>query len=182
MIIDDQNAVVGMLREPATYRLVEGQVDEIETHISHIFLAGDKAYKMKRAVKLPYVDFSTADKRLAACEREIELNGHYAPEIYLGVRRIVRDRDGGLHFDGKGELVDAVVEMRRFDQSRLLDRMAMSRQLTPALMTEVARMVEHFHRDAFQTRAKGGAANMSAVLNINEAAFATSNRRAMSTP
>jgi aminoglycoside phosphotransferase family enzyme len=77
-------------------------------------------------------------------------------------------------FDGDGELVDAVVEMRRFDQSRLLGRMAIEKRLTPTLITDVAQMIERFHRDAPQDRAGHGTANIGAVLDINEAGFATS--------
>ena len=93
---------------------------------------------MKRAVKLPYVDFSTTALRLAACEKEVELNSKTAPRLYLGVRRITQAAGTEATFDGTGELVDAVIEMVRFDQSSLLDRMARRRQLTPALMTAVA--------------------------------------------
>ena len=71
-----------------------------------------------------YVDFSTAERRLALCEREVELNRRAAPDLYLGVRRITRASDGRLTFDGDGALVDAVVEMVRFDQEGLFDRMA----------------------------------------------------------
>ena len=63
---------------------------------------------MKRAVKFPYVDFSTPELRLAACHKEVELNSMTAPGLYLGVRRITRETDGRLAFDGDGELVDAV--------------------------------------------------------------------------
>ena len=89
-----------------------------------VVLAGARAYKLKRAVKLDYVDFSTAERRLALCEREVELNRRAAPDLYLGVRRITRAGDGRLTFDGDGPLVDAVVEMARFDQDGLFDRMA----------------------------------------------------------
>ncbi len=73
MIADDQRAAITLLADPATHRIA-GPVEAIETHISRIFLAGDRAYKMKRAVKLPYADFSTPELRLAACRKEVELN------------------------------------------------------------------------------------------------------------
>ncbi|TJV72621.1 MAG: aminoglycoside phosphotransferase, partial [Mesorhizobium sp.] len=82
---------------------------------------------------LPYVDFSTPALRLAACEKEVELNSRTAPGLYLGVRRITREAGGKLAFGGSGELVDAAIEMVRFDQSKLLDRMAVGGELTPAL-------------------------------------------------
>ncbi|WP_246672119.1 bifunctional aminoglycoside phosphotransferase/ATP-binding protein [Mesorhizobium sp. B2-4-16] len=161
-----------MLKDPATYGEA-APVDMIETHISRIFLVGQSAFKMKRAVKLPYVDFSTPELRLAACEKEVELNSRTAPGLYLDVHRITRAGDR-LALDGSGELVDAVIEMVRFDQSKLLDRMAAAGKLTPALMTGVARMIAQYHRSADVIHAGGGSANIGGVLKINSAGFATS--------
>jgi len=170
---DDQQAATALLADPATHGTACA-VDTMETHISRIFLAGDRAYKMKRAVKLPYADFSTPELRLAACRKEVELNAETAPGLYLGVRRIVRIPGGGLALDGQGELVDAAVEMKRFDQSVLLDRMAVAGALTPALMTDTARMIVRFHRGAPVIHKGTGAANVAGVLDINRAGFGTS--------
>ncbi|WP_245458249.1 bifunctional aminoglycoside phosphotransferase/ATP-binding protein [Mesorhizobium sp. M6A.T.Cr.TU.016.01.1.1] len=163
-----------MLMDPAAYGET-GPVQTIETHISRIFLVGQRAYKIKRAVKLPYVDFSTPVLRLAACEKEVELNSKTAPGLYLGVRRITRETGGKLACDGSGKLVDAAIEMVRFDQSKLLDRMAIGGELTPALMTAVARMIVRYHRGAPEIHNGSGFSNLSGVLDINEAGFATSN-------
>ncbi|MBB2971587.1 bifunctional aminoglycoside phosphotransferase/ATP-binding protein [Mesorhizobium sp. RMAD-H1] len=173
MIVDDQQAAIAFLADPASHETA-GPVETIGTHISRIFLAGDRAFKMKRAVKLPYADFSTPELRLEACRKELELNSETAPGLYRGVRRITREEDGRLAFDGRGTLVDAAVEMRRFDQSALLDRMALAGTLTPELMTETARMIARFHRTAPVNHATGGAANLAAVLDINRAGFSTS--------
>lgn len=173
MAADDQHATIEFLRDPATHEGV-GEVETIETHISMIFLAGDRVFKLKRAVELPYADFSTPDLRLETCEKEVRLNALTAPELYRGARRITREADGGLAFDGTGELVDAVVEMARFDQEALFDRMAAKGKLTPAMMTELAGAIVDFHARAPDDRGTGGADNMRAVLDINEAAFATS--------
>lgn len=173
MIVEDQSQTVAFLSEPSTHGAAE-PVEVIETHISLVFLAGDRAYKLKRAVKLPYVDFSTLEKRSAACAKEVGLNSRTAPELYLGTRRIVRGRDGRLAFDGVGETVDVVVEMVRFEQEALLDRMAEAQKLTPRLMDGVAQMVADFHSEAEMVHAYGGADNMAGVLDINAAGFATS--------
>ncbi len=172
MITDDQRAVTSFLSDASSYGL-SGRVEVMETHISRIFLVADRAFKMKRAVKLPYVDFSTPALRVAACEKERQLNARTTPELYLGVRQIYRTADGRLSFAVPGEMVDAVVEMKRFDQSALFDRMAMEGELTPALMTDVARMVAEFHRGAPVVE-EDGAANIRGVLDINKAGFATS--------
>ncbi|WP_246248974.1 AAA family ATPase [Chelativorans alearense] len=173
MIVEDQAASTALLTDPA-FHGAHGRVEVIETHISRVFLAGDRAWKMKRAVKLPYVDFSTPELRLAACDKEMELNARTTPELYVASHRITRETDGRLALDGSGHLVDGVVEMKRFRQSSLLDRMALAGKLTPALMSETAHMVARFHRDAPIDRMRGGSATMVGVLDINEAGFATS--------
>ncbi len=171
MITSDQHPTIAFLSDPATH----GQampVEIIETHISRIFLAEDRAWKTKRAVKLPYVDFSTPELRISACRKEVELNSLTAPGLYVAARRITREADGRLEFDGDGEPIDGVVEMRRFDQELLLDRMAAAGRLSPELMTETARAIVRFHRDAPVVSFEAGSANMAAVLDINEAGFA----------
>jgi aminoglycoside phosphotransferase family enzyme/predicted kinase len=173
MIVDDQQAAVAFLLDPSSYGAA-GPVEAIETHISRIFLTGQRAYKMKRAVKLPYVDFSAPALRLAACDKEVELNSKTAPGLYLGVRHITREADGKLAFDGTGQMVDAAIEMIRFDQSKLLDSMATAGKLTPALMTAVARMIVGYHRTAPTVHNGSGSSNLAGVLDINEAGFATS--------
>lgn len=168
--MEDQQQAIALFGDPSATGQ-PGPAETMETHISRIFLAGDRVWKMKRAVKLPYADFSTPELRLAACRKEVALNARTAPNLYLGVRRITRAPDGSVAFDGEGETIDAVVEMRRFDQSALLDRMAAAGELTPVLMTRVARMIAGFHRTAPVVRGVSGSANISAVLDINRAGF-----------
>lgn len=171
MTLAEQADVVAFLADPASHAQ-GGPVETMTTHISTIFLVGDRALKMKRAVSLPYADFSTPQLRLAACLKEVELNAATAPGLYLGVRRIARQTDGTLAFDGDGELADAVVEMERFDQSALFDTMAQAGALTPALTTRTARMIARFHRAAPVAHGRGGAEIMGAVLDVNRAGFA----------
>lgn len=173
MIVEDQSAVVAFLTSPYTHG-EDGPVEVMETHISLVFLVGNRAFKLKRAVKLPYVDFSSAGLRLAACRKEVELNSPTAPGLYLGAREIRRDAQGRLGFGGEGELVDAVVEMVRFEQDCLFDSMAASSRLTARQMEEVAHMIALFHRDAPVVPSERGTANMAGVLDVNEAGFATS--------
>lgn len=168
--LDDQTKTIAFLKE-ALASAAAGPVELIETHLSRIFLAGDRALKMKRATKLPYADFSTPELRLAVCREEVRLNHPSAPALYLGVRRITRTPAGKLEFDGQGPLVDAVVEMKRFDQSLLLDERARAGLLTPALMVSVARAIAKFHGSATVMHVGGGAANMASILDINRAAF-----------
>lgn len=156
------------MSDPASYRGVSA-VQHIETHISEVFLAGDRAYKLKRAVKLPYADFSTPAIRHAACKKELELNHQTSSEIYLRVRRITKC-GAGLEFDGPGDIVDAVVEMRRFDQKDILDNMALDGDLSPDLMSTLAREIAAAHQRLTAVPADGSG-NINGVLDINYAGF-----------
>lgn len=172
MQIDPQREAIAFLTDPRTHGAGVGAVEVIETHISVVVLAGARVYKLKRAVTLNYVDFSSPAKRLAQCERELVLNRRAVHGLYIGVRRITRTDGGGLVFDGDGVLVDAVVEMVRFDQDGLFDRMAVAGRLTPALLAELAAAVARLHETAPVELGGGGADNIAAVLAINERALA----------
>jgi aminoglycoside phosphotransferase family enzyme/predicted kinase len=123
-------------------------VKRIDTHAALVFLAGDRALKIKRAVRFPFLDFSTLDKRRAACEAEIKVNRAFAPAIYRGVVPITRDSAGRLAIGGKGEPVEWAVEMRRFDESQTLDRLAESGRIDEALADRLGRTVAAAHRVA----------------------------------
>ncbi len=172
MIQEDQTATIAFLKTQMGTGSAPAEI--IETHISFVFLTRDRAFKLKRAVKLPYVDFSTAGLRLGACEREVELNRRTAPDLYIGMRRITREAGGGLAFNGTGELVDAMVEMVRFDEEHLFDKMAAAGQLEPAVMSALAMAIAHFHQGAPVLHDGSGSGIMERVLEINEAAFASS--------
>ena len=86
MQVQNQDAVIALLADPRTHSADVAEVERVDTHISALFLAGDRVYKLKRAVRFPYLDFSTRRLRRAACEAEIAINRRMAPEIYLGRR------------------------------------------------------------------------------------------------
>src|SRR5690606_29691551 len=96
------------------------------------------AYKIKRAVRLPYLDFSTLDRRFTALRREYELNIRTAPSLYFGISPIFRTTDGRLSWEGEGEIIEYVLVMRRFEQSQLLDQMAVEGKLGEELMGPLA--------------------------------------------
>jgi aminoglycoside phosphotransferase family enzyme/predicted kinase len=150
-------------------------VRQAQTHVSRVLLSPALAWKIKKPVTLPYLDFGTAGLRLAACERELELNRRTAPDLYRAVHRVTRDDLGRLAIDGPGELVDAILEMRRFDEDCLLDRMAARGELTPALVTALAGRIAAFHRAAAPapSLARSGSRRTADVLAINERALLT---------
>jgi aminoglycoside phosphotransferase family enzyme len=117
--MDDQRKVISFLSEGASYGKLELTVERIETHISIVFLIGDRAYKLKRSVYFSYLDYSTTAMRGRFCKAELELNRRTAAALYLGLHAITRAADGSLTFDGDGAVVDWVLEMKRFSQSDL---------------------------------------------------------------
>ena len=122
MITEDQSEVVAFLASPSTH---DGAVVErIDTHASIVFLAGTGALKLKRAVRYDYLDFSTVERRQAMCEAEVRINCRTAPALYRGVLPVARQSDGSLALGGSGTPVDWLVEMARFDQDGLFDRLA----------------------------------------------------------
>jgi aminoglycoside phosphotransferase family enzyme/predicted kinase len=166
-MVDDQRDVVDFLSRPSSYGAAVERVDIIETHVSLVFLAGERAYKLKRAVKFPYLDFSTAEQRRIACEAELALNRRTAPELYLEVRALTRTANGGVGFGTEGRVVDWVVVMRRFDQAALFDELAKTNRLNAPLMNELAHHIAAFHHAAEPRPGHGGAAALAAVVETN---------------
>jgi aminoglycoside phosphotransferase family enzyme/predicted kinase len=122
---------------------LEAQAERvIETALARVFLTPGAAFKQKRAVNFDYVDFTTAEKRRWALERELAFNRATAPDIYRALRRITRRPDGALEFEGAGPLVDEVLEMRRFgDQAVLSDHPeALDGDMAEALGRSIARI------------------------------------------
>jgi aminoglycoside phosphotransferase family enzyme/predicted kinase len=166
-ISDDQEAVVAFLRDPTSYGAGVHQVDVIETHISLVFLAGDRAYKLKRAIKYPYLDFSTEAKRRQACEAEVTLNRRTAPDLYLEARAVSGGADGSIGWGEAGRVLDWVVVMRRFDQDLLFDSLAQRGTLSAPLMRNLVDHVVSFHASAERLFSHGGAAAVAAVEQSN---------------
>lgn len=161
--IDAQGEVVSILLDPRSHH-GGGPVDHIETHGAHVFLVGDRAYKIKRAVILPYLDFSTPEKRLAMLARELELNRRFAPDLYLGIIAITRGTDGRLRLGGEGPAVEHALMLRRFDQSALLLERARSGSLDALLAPRLAAAVCATHAGAGAGPTTGGAARTQATI------------------
>ncbi len=176
---DAQREIVAFLSDPSSYPSGSGPVDIIETHASIVFLAGAHAYKLKRAVKYPYLDFSTAARRRAACTAELRLNRRTAPQLYLEVRAISRGADGSIVWgrpggdrqgDPKGDPrgpIDFVVVMRRFDQKELLENVALAGGLSASLGYALTAHIVAFHQKAEQSLDRGGGAAMAELIETN---------------
>lgn len=142
---DTQDEVIAFLADPASHAAHPKHVEHVETHGAHVFLVGDDAYKIKRAVAFSYMDFSTLERRRHFVEREIEINRVHAPEIYLGVVAITRETNGRLAISGAGKPVEYAVHMRRFDQDRLSSHLARRNELSDTLAKQLADVVLEAH-------------------------------------
>jgi aminoglycoside phosphotransferase family enzyme/predicted kinase len=140
-IVEDQSEVIAFLEK----RLAPAR--KIDTHGAVVFLSDDRGYKLKRAVKFPYMDFSTVERRGEMCAAEVEFNQRMAPDIYLGTMPIRRTPDlvlGKLN-EKAADASDWLVVMRRFDEACLFDKMAERGALTPALMASLGARVAEVH-------------------------------------
>jgi uncharacterized protein len=142
---DPQEKVFALLSDPATHG--GAQVRRIDTHAASVFLAGEHAYKVKRAVRFPFLDYSTLARRKAASDAELAVNRGFAPQIYRDVVPISRTAKG-LALGGDGEPVEWAVRMRRFDEHATLDRLADRGELDLALADDLARVVAAAHAAA----------------------------------
>jgi uncharacterized protein len=175
MVTEDQGRTLAALEMPSFYGH-DGAVERIDTHSAAVFLVGDRAYKLKRAVRFDYLDFSNQQLRRAACEAEVALNRRTAPDLYLRVVPVTREGDGSLALAGGGQPVDWLVEMRRFDQDALLDRRAARHRLDVALMPQLADAVADLHLSAECVPTHGGRAGMQWVVDGNAEGFAEHGR------
>ena len=162
-----QQAVIDFLGRPATHG--GAPVKRIDTHAATVFLAGDRAFKIKRAVRFPFLDYSTLDRRQAACAAEIEVNRPYAPAIYRRAVAITREKDGALAIGGAGEPVEWAVEMRRFDEMQTLDHLAAAGRIDGALADALARAVVRAHAAAPANKAAGFVDELAEVIAQNDA-------------
>jgi aminoglycoside phosphotransferase family enzyme/predicted kinase len=161
-----QSEIIAFLSESASYGPQIRTVERHETHGAIVFLAGDRAYKLKRAVKFPYMDYSSVERRREMCTHELAVNRRMAPELYLEVRPIIRD-GASLRFgreDEPARAIDWVVVMRRFNQEALLESMRRSGHLTLRLMRLVAEALARVHGDAEVRRDFGGESAIREVI------------------
>ena len=162
-----QEDVIAFLSRPGSYPSRPASVDLITTHASIIFLAGDEAYKLKRAVRYPYLDYSTLALRRRYCEAEVALNCRTAPELYRGALPVTRETDGRLALGGAGAAVEWLVAMHRFDDTALLDRLAAAGKLDNADLARLGHDIARFHAQARRHRDIDLERETAWVLGVN---------------
>ncbi len=177
---------VQALLEPARHPGDTAAVTLVETHISWVLLAGAFAYKIKKPLKLPFLDFSTPALRQRYCEEELRLNRRFAPDIYLDVIAITGEPENP-QLGGSGPVIDHAVRMRRFDEGNRLDRVCARGELTAAHLSDLADTLVAFHVDAAVAPADarfGSPAHIlaPAIDNFRDLVAADSRQRLAATP
>jgi aminoglycoside phosphotransferase family enzyme/predicted kinase len=138
--------IAAAMSQPGFYEPAPAGVDVRETHISWVFLAGERALKLRKAVVFPFLDYGTRERRLEMCEAELRLGRRLAPDLYLGLRAVV-PRDGGYALAERGAegAVEHVVEMRRFDEQQTLAARLERDEVSESEIRALGRRIAEFH-------------------------------------
>jgi hypothetical protein len=133
---------------PRFYPHRPARVRLIQTHISWVFVAGARVYKVKKPVDFGFLDFSTPARRARACLREVELNRRLAPRLYLGTVPIHETHEGGFSLAPTGRIIEHAVVMRLLPQERLLSALLARGEAGAADLRRVASRIAAFHARA----------------------------------
>jgi uncharacterized protein len=140
-----QDEIVRALADRSFYRHRPARVVHHETHISHVFVAGAFAYKLKKDVRFSFADFSTPELRRQLCHEEVRLNRRLCAPLYLGVREVTRAGDGRLALDGDGTPVEPLVWMRALPEDGMLPAALDAKRVHDADLARLARDLARFH-------------------------------------
>ena len=138
--------------------------------MSFVFIADNYVYKVKKAVNLGYLDYTTLEKRRFYCQRELELNRRLCPDVYLGVVPITRDRDN-IAIGGLGEVIEYAVKMRRLPQEAMMDVLLGSNKVSAEMVAGVAEKLSDFHRRAETSAAIRNFGNLDIITQNTEENF-----------
>lgn len=139
--------LIQVLLDPKTYPDTPQRVELRQTQMSYIFLADDYVYKVKKPVNFGFLDYSTLEKRLFYCQKEVELNRRLCPDAYLGVLSIIND-NGRISIGGKGTIEEYAVKMRRLPEEAMMDVLLTKNKVTPEMVANLATTVAKFHHKA----------------------------------
>ena len=146
---------------PSAWPGPPGTLQTVETHTARVHLTADRAYKVRKPVRYPFVDYTDPEMRRRAAQAEVELNATLAPGTYLAVRPLIAGADGAPVLGGPGDeaqALDHVVEMRRFAERDTLAARVAADRLDEAMLARLGARLAAFHRSA--ERAPGGGASM----------------------
>ena len=139
---------VNFLQNTDAYPQEIRNVQVKETHMSYVFLTDVYVFKMKKPVRLPYLDFSSLGKRKVDCHNEVELNQRLAPETYLDVLPLTYDKDRKLHINGPGKTVEWLVKMRRLDEDKMLQKLILKDEVPKDKLHKTADFLADFYRQS----------------------------------
>jgi aminoglycoside phosphotransferase family enzyme len=142
-----QNQVVKALMIPSAYDDDTGKIELIQTHISYVFVTRKLVYKVKKAVNLGFLDFTTLEKRRFYCEKELELNRRLCRDMYLEVVPINKS-NGVIKVKGEGETVEYAVKMKRMPQDKMMNQLLDKKQVDKKIIDRIAKIVAEFHSKA----------------------------------
>ena len=148
---------VGFLSEPSAYPHSPQDVTLVETHMSFVFLAGERVYKLKKPVRFPFLDFSTLRAREINCREELRLNRRLASEVYLGIVPLKLSAGNILSLHSDGVVVDWLVAMRRLPADRMLDRMLIEGRLDESQIDDLCKTLSEFYHRAERSAISPGA-------------------------
>ncbi len=141
-----QKQVVEALMKPEAYDEEPGQIELIQTHISFVFLTRKLAYKVKKAVDLGFLDFTTLEKRCFFCEKELELNRRLCGDMYQEVVPI--NKSNAIRIKGEGETVEFAVKMKKMPQEKMMNKLLEEKKVNRKLVDRIARIIADFHSKA----------------------------------
>lgn len=141
---------IAFLERPESYPELPGAVEGIETHLAWVFLTDRHAYKLKKPARSSFADFRSLSARRQDAEDEVRLNRRLAPDVYLGVVALVRDRHGDLALEAEGVPVDWLVKMRRLPHARMLDFAIAAAAVDGVALQSVAELLARFYCEALR--------------------------------
>ncbi|MCK5621698.1 MAG: hypothetical protein KAJ11_05350, partial [Alphaproteobacteria bacterium] len=141
---------VAFLSLPAAYPDATTRVEVVETHMSWVFLTELLAHKLKKPVRYEFLDFRSLEARRRNCEEEVRLNRRLASKVYIGAVPLTVDVEKELRLDGKGQIVDWLVRMRRLPSERMLDRAILQDTVHDEDLQGVARLLAGFYKKAIR--------------------------------
>ena len=159
-----QQEVVEALMKPEAYDEDVDKIELIQTHISFVFLTRDYVYKVKKAVDLGFLDFTTLEKRRFFCEKELELNRRLCEAMYLDVVPI--NRSHIIKIEGEGETVEYGVKMKRMPQERMMNRLIAENKVDAELISKMAKIIAGFHSKA-ETNSRIGEFGSLSIIETN---------------
>ena len=141
-----QKQVVEALLKPEAYEEFPGQIELMQTHISFVFLTENFVYKVKKAVDLGFLDFTTLEKRHYFCEKELEINRTLCENMYLEVVPINKSK--AIKIKGEGEIIEYAVKMKRISESRMMNKLLAENKVDAKCIEQIAEIIAEFHSKA----------------------------------